>query len=569
MGLINNALFIGRSALTAYQSALQVIGNNISNAGNPDYVRQNPLMSRIAGQSTPSGFMPGNGVRMSALQRHIDEALEGRLRNAFGDRESSVALESGFQRLESIVNELSDDDLSSRLTSLFGAFSELQSDPTSMPKRRAVADAAQRLVQEIGRQRSETVGMRDEANNRISFLANRADELLTDIADLNTKIVEAESGGEGTASALRDERDAHLRELSGIIDITVREQEGGAVNVYIGNEAAVQYGTSRGLVASSDFENGVANVNVRFADNDRAVSITGGELEGVVGTRDTQADGHRAALDALSVALIREVNIAHSSGQGLVGMSQATGTYGGNEPALSLADITNNGLLFAPQNGSFQIVVTDPNGTQHTPDIYVRIGVAGVADTTMNGLQAALNAVSGISASVGSDGKLSITADNNYSFTFANDTSYTLAAVGINTFFTGREAFDMAVSSVIQGDVRLIAAAADGATGDGTNAQRIADVLSKPTTALSNVSIEDYYNTLVSGLAVDASASISGTQASSAIVDSLVAQREAVSGVSLDEEALQLIKFERAFQGASRYVAVVDSMLKEMMNLVR
>ena len=50
---------------------------------------------------------------------------------------------------------------------------------------------------------------------------------------------------------------------------------------------------------------------------------------------------------------------------------------------------------------------------------------------------------------------------------------------------------------------------------------------------------------------------------------SLVAQREAMSGVSLDEEALALIKFERAFQGAARYITVVDELIGEMLNMVR
>ena len=111
MGLVNNALFIGRSALTAYQSALQVVGNNITNASNPNYVRQNPVLARVQGIGTPMDWMPGNGVQMAQLQRHIDEALEARLRNAFGDRQSAATEQRGLERLEAIANELSDTDL--------------------------------------------------------------------------------------------------------------------------------------------------------------------------------------------------------------------------------------------------------------------------------------------------------------------------------------------------------------------------------------------------------------------------------------------------------------------------
>lgn len=568
MGLVNNALFIGRSALTAYQSALQVVGNNITNASNPDYVRQNPILSRVQGIGTPMDWMPGNGVQMAQLQRHIDEALEARLRNAFGDRESAATEQRGLERLEAIANELSDTDLSSYLNAFFGAFSALQSDATNPSKRTTVVKTAEDLLQAIKRQRSEALSLRDEANDRMKFLTERADEILTQVAELNVRVAEAESGGKGTANALRDERDALLRELSGYITITVREQEGGAVNVYIGNEAVIQFGTSRGLIATSDFEDGVLNVNVRFADNNRLVTLTSGELEGLVLTRDVHADGHLARLDALSEALIREVNVAHSGGQGLVGMEQVTGTYGVTDPALSLADVTN-GLPFAAQNGSFQIITMDADGTTHTTDVFVKIGVGGVPDTTLNDLQAAIDAVAGLSATITFDGKLSITAGNGYTFTFANDSSQVLAALGINTFFTGRQAYDIAVNDVVVNNIDLIAASLDGSAGDGTNARRIADVFTTPSSALSDVSIEEYYNRMVSDMAVTTAAAISGTQASEVIVDSLVSQREAISGVSLDEEALQLIKFERAFQGASRYLTVVDEMITEVLNMAR
>jgi flagellar hook-associated protein 1 FlgK len=239
-----------------------------------------------------------------------------------------------------------------------------------------------------------------------------------------------------------------------------------------------------------------------------------------------------------------------------------------SDPALSLADLAN-GLPFAAQNGSFQIITTDVDGTTHTTDIFIKIGVGGVPDTTLNDLQAAIDAIAGLSAIVTSDGKLSITAAAGYSFTFADDSSQVLAALGINTFFTGRQAYDMAVNDLVANNIDLIAASSDGSVGDGTNAQRIADVLTTPSSVLNDVSIEDYYNRMVSDMAVTTAAAISGTQASEVIVDSLVAQREAVSGVSLDEEALQLIRFERAFQGASRYLTVVDAMIAEVLNLAR
>ena len=66
-----------------------------------------------------------------------------------------------------------------------------------------------------------------------------------------------------------------------------------------------------------------------------------------------------------------------------------------------------------------------------------------------------------------------------------------------------------------------------------------------------------------------AGAAHSSAEAADAIVSSLQAEKESISGVSLDEEAIDLLKYERAFQGAARYVSVIDQLMDEMLALVR
>ena len=63
MGLVNSALNIGRSAVTSYQSALSVVGNNIANAANPDYTRQRAVLQPVLGATLPQGVRPGGGWR--------------------------------------------------------------------------------------------------------------------------------------------------------------------------------------------------------------------------------------------------------------------------------------------------------------------------------------------------------------------------------------------------------------------------------------------------------------------------------------------------------------------------
>src|SRR4029453_4875740 len=103
MGLTTGALQIGKNALLAYQSALQVVGNNISNAGSPNYTRQTPVLTPILGAPTPEGTLPGGGVTLSSLQRNVDASLEDRVRLAIGDQADSLAQQQTIGRIESVL----------------------------------------------------------------------------------------------------------------------------------------------------------------------------------------------------------------------------------------------------------------------------------------------------------------------------------------------------------------------------------------------------------------------------------------------------------------------------------
>ena len=129
----------------------------------------------------------------------------------------------------------------------------------------------------------------------------------------------------------------------------------------------------------------------------------------------------------------------HAGGRGLVGFDSVTGTYGVTDSAVSLATAAN-GLEWLPKNGSFQVKVIDAAGVETTTEVFVRIGVGGVPDTTLDDLVTALNGITNVSASLTADGKLQIDAQNGATIALANDTSEALAALGINTFFQGRDA---------------------------------------------------------------------------------------------------------------------------------
>lgn len=135
------------------------------------------------------------------------------------------------------------------------------------------------------------------------------------------------------------------------------------------------------------------------------------------------------------------------------------------------------------------------------------------------------------------------------------------------TAATGNEANTIAVAF---GDPALVAAAGvAGALGDGDNAQALADLRDQALAGLGGQTLGDFYaQTLFDvGLAARSIKANFGLQQK--VVSLLEAQRESVSGVSLDEEAVNLIQFQRSYQASAKLVRILDELMEETINLVR
>lgn len=569
MGLVTGALQIGRSALMAYQSALQVVGNNISNVGTEGYTRQTGVLTPIVGLNLPEGFTPGGGVALTGLRRNVDEAIENRYRIATGDEAGALVRQSVIGRIESAMNELSDSDISTLLQQFFNAFSDLQNQPTHDAARGMIVTMGNSLAQEIQRQRVEVLSVRDQLNSELEIATDRVDEIAADIAELNVRIAEMESTGGGAANALRDQRDRLLRELGQLVQIQIREQPGGAINVYVGNEPLIQAGHSRGLTSTLETFGEIPQVVVRFADNNSPITIQGGQMGGLLDSRDEVVAEQLDHLDGLARVLINEVNKLHAQGQGLEGFTDTTGLFDVRDADAALNSLQAN-LALKPQNGSFVVSVTD-TATGLSREHLITVDLDGIGpDDSLNSLVAKINAsLSGGRAEVTGDHRLRFVAEQGYEITFSQDSSNVLAALGVNVFFAGSGAGDLAVNAALAENPNLLAAASNRTPGDGSNAARIATLGHEPVAALNGRSINEFYNAIVADVAVKGSAAAASVNAANAITSALAAQRENISGVSLDEETINLLRLERAFEGAARYTTTVNRLIEEMLAIVR
>ncbi|MDB5175072.1 MAG: Flagellar hook-associated protein 1 [Phycisphaerales bacterium] len=560
------ALNIGQSALAVQQAALQVTGNNISNAGNADYTRQTAVTVPGSDQQMAPGIFIGSGINLTAIQRQIDESLENRIRSSGSDTQSANTAQQWLSRVESTFNALGANNLSSQMSSFSKSWSALANNPQDSGLRQTVLQSGDGLARTFTDTRGALDGTQGDLQARLAAQAKAADGLAQQVATLNGNIINAEGGSSGQANSLRDQRDAILKQLSQLVDIKTVSQDNGTVNVYVGSEPLVVGTSNQGVAVQQQVVNGQPVSSVVFKSNNGPIPVRSGEI-GALATAQSQVTSVTAQLDTLAHNLIFELNKLHSSGQGLGGLSTVTASNAVTDPAAALT-APAAGLAFTPTNGSFVLSVRQKSTGLMTSTL-VPVHLTGAAgDTTLNSLAASLNAINGVTATI-TGGRLKIAAATSaIDINFSQDSSGTLATLGINTFFTGKDSLDMAVNQTIQSDTTLIAAAKNGEKTDNQTALAIAALQSQTLTTLNGTSLTDSYQSIVNGIAGQVATATTSADAAKAIHDTLTAQRSAISGVSMDEEAINLVRQQNAFQGAAKLITTVNAMMQTILNML-
>lgn len=166
----------------------------------------------------------------------------------------------------------------------------------------------------------------------------------------------------------------------------------------------------------------------------------------------------------------------------------------------------------------------------------------------------------------------SLSASSNHAFGLRalvdSDTADVLVAFGVNSYFTGTSATDIAVRADIELDPRSISGTQTGAAGDNTT---LRDMLTASTAAadgLGDTPIGTYWGDVVGGVGFEIDAADSAREVDQFLLDSLSARRDQVSGVNVDEELVDMLQFEQAFSAASRYISVVNSTNDEILRLL-
>ena len=573
------ALNIGRTGLIAGQIGIQVAGNNMANAATPGYSRQRVGLAPIQGDRSNPGVSIGRGVQVTDIRRQVDTALQSRLWDSNSNEGSSQAQANILSQVESVLGELGDNDLSSSMTAFFRTWSERANQTKSSA---VVVQQGDALAQFMRRVRSDLVDQRRQIDDQIGGGISRANELLSTIANANRSVAEAEVSG-AVANSLRDQRDIAISELSTLMNVTVVDQGQQGVDVLVGSTPVVLGGQSRGLQLKRETIDGSVRVSVTTITDGSELTVRSGFVGGLLSGRPAVIESTIDSLDRLAGQLIFEVNKIHSTSATPKRLTSAFSERGfsATQRTLSLNDPANTAtasLPFAAKHGSIEIVVreTASNATRTIriaidQDGVTAAGLPGTADdTSAEDIVAALAAIPGLTAQFTPDGKLDIRAQQGFDFAFSDDTSGALALLGINSYFSGDSAANIGIRSEIANDPTRLGTGQfkDGVYIENAGSLALSNLKDKAIAGLDSRSVSTFWQDTVTKIGSVASSTKSAAEAASVVRESLEAQQAAMSGVSIDEESINLLNFQRQYQASARLISVVDELTQTLLSLI-
>ncbi|MGA2617023.1 MAG: flagellar hook-associated protein FlgK [Thermoguttaceae bacterium] len=567
---------IAAGTLQATDIGLQVVGQNVANANTPGYIKETTNFT--PGPTQQNGaLLLGTGVQVLSITQQVDQFLEQRLRTASGDQANADTVQQVYSRLESAFGALGSDasstsdttnggTLSTAMNQFFSAISNVLNQPQDVSVRNLAVTQGQALATTFNQMTGQVSQMRSDVNGQISDMAADINRLTSQVASLNRQITGLTGGGTALsdASGLADQRSQALTSLSQLLGVTTTTQADGSVSVNCGNESLVYEGSATAVSVAHSTDRGMTVSTIQVAGTDVPLNPASGQLRGLLTARDSVLGGFQEQLDTLAGTLASEFNKVYSSGQGLTGYTQLTAQNAVADPDQAL---DSAGLPTTPVNGSFQIMVQNTRtGATTTTDVPVNLLGTG-HQTTLDDVAQALGGIQGLQAQV-QGGKLTISATNSDTqFAFANDTSGLLAGLGLNTFFTGSTASDLAVNPDVVQDPGKFAASSDGIGADTTNATTLANFLDQPLASQNGNSVNTMYNLLASNVSEGSATAQATASAADTFQSSLSSQELAVSGVSIDEEAIQMMEYQRSYQASSQYLAVLNQILATLVQL--
>lgn len=567
MAGISSIFNTASSSIVAQRVAMEITGENIANVNTPGYSRQRAILE-TAPVTNSSGFPLGNGVMVNAVQRFYDAVLQKNIADANSTLQNDQSILTSLQAIEPYFNDVTTDGLGKSIQDFFDSWQALSVNAAGTPERQALLSKAQAMIDNFHQVNQSLRDVQTNANDTLDGITSDITLKAKSIASLNYQINQTELLG-ASSSELRDQRDYLARELAKKVGITTTEELDGTLTIRLangstlveGNQYATVYTDPQPLVPPD--VNNLSSSNYIFitdignppqdndpdTDSDLTDKIGGldnsqGEIGAMLAIRDTVIPGYLQKLDELAYNLADQVNEQHKLGWNL------NNTIGSNFFTVTSEPNTIKNLSI----GTAGLSVGDPVSGAGIPAGTTIARIDSLTQITLtpplinslgSGIIFTINGVDQTGDAIGFAGYSSVDSTLGISLNIA--TTNEIAAADTNPLTGGSGNNSNALALAAIKDLQVIFT-----TGGG-----------------SESSVISYYNAMVSAIGVDVQAAQNASDQGESYVTQLNNLRESNSGVSLDEEMTNMIKYQKAFQGAAKMITTATEMMDTVLGMVR
>ena len=541
-----NIFTIGQSALAAAQAGISTAGQNIANVSTLGYSRQSVVQTATTPQPLGFGYL-GQGTQVTAIRRIYSDYLGGQVVSA---QSSSSQLDAQYSLIQQIDNMLADPSagLSPAMQDFFNSLQDVSTYPADAPARQAALASAQAMASRFrdlhGRLEDIRQGMNLQITDSVKSINSAAQQLVA----LNRAIDSAQSVSNGApANDLLDQRDQLVSDLSKQIKVTVTQQR-GQYSVSIGNGQPLVTGASFHTLKTVASRTDPSRLEVAYdIPGQQSIltsdSLAGGALGGLLEFRSQTLEPAQNALGRVALGLASAINDQQQSGYT---RSNVAGGNFFNLPAMrTVASSANQG------QASISAALTDAakltSSDYRLQFVDGQFSLTRLSDNTVLKTSTDLNTTLSASSSEGFSIALSGSPVNGDEFLIRP----TAGVAG-------------SLSVAITNTNDIAAASSRNSAGDNSNILKMIALQTGKTLNGGNDSYQSAYAQLVNQVG-SKTAELAATSTSAATIrNQAQAASQNVSGVNLDEEAANLIKYQQAYQAAGKVLQLAKQMFDSL-----
>jgi flagellar hook-associated protein 1 len=621
----------GLSGLRAMQRALDTTAHNIANVSTEGYSRQRIDFATRTPQSLGGNWI-GSGVDVEAVRRVYDQFVSQQTRTSGGSLARLEAYTSQAERLDNLLGDTTN-GMGASLQRFTDALNEVSSTPSSIPARQVLLSEGQAFVERLKTYDSRLREMDAEVNSRMAGEAREITTLARDLARLNEDISVAMQSTGSPPNDLLDQRDLLIDQLSTKIGITVVAEGDSTLNVFVGNGQPLVLGNTASQLTTApdaiDPQRLTLALQTPAGTVDISRSVSGGAIGGLIDWRREMLDPARNDLGRITLAVANQMNTQHREGMDLngalggnffnvggVGVTDSlsnTGTATLSITRTNIGALTANDYVLLNTGSGFSLRRQDTGaavsftGTGTVADPIVADGLsivvgAGSASGDQYVIHPTRDAISGLSVAITDPSRVAAAAPIRAAAATTNTgsgritTGEVLDPTNANLLTTTNIVFTSATTYSVNGGPNIAYTAGSnidvngwrvqvsgapatgdtftvrnnaGAVGDNRNAFALIDSLKAGVLDGGTTNVASAVERLTGDIGLATRSAQMSRDAAQVVNDSDIAARDAISGVNLDEEAANMLRFQQAYQANAQIIAIAGQMFDALINAVR